>query len=329
MAREFAFQWHITDLCNLRCRHCYQERFDRDRDISLEEWKNIIYNISSTLEGSGYKGLSINITGGEPLVSPLFFPILDILEGISFLKEVNIITNGILLKDYYQRLKSFNKLRYLKVSLESSNPGINDMIRGYGNFERVTENLKGVYSKDIILMFTLAKYNYKDLDGIYTLARDLKVKGFILERFIPLGRGKEIQKEVLGPGEWYEVVSKVGSWLEMNPEDLISYKAFFIDLEEDEIMGAFCNLGDESMCLMPDASIYPCRRLPIVLGNLKEEDFSKVLLRLRDFRSQFSRRDLKGRCNLCIVEDCIGCRALSYALSGDVFSEDYQCWKTE
>ncbi|MGB9681485.1 MAG: radical SAM protein [bacterium] len=327
MAREFTFQWHITDLCNLRCKHCYQERFDKDRDISIDEWRKIIYNISSVLETSGYESLSINVTGGEPLVSPLFFPILDILEDISFIKEFNIITNGILLKDYYQSLISFKKLKSIKVSLEGPFSEINDRIRGSGNFERVIENLKEVYAKDIILMFTLTRYNYIYLDEMYTFAKELNVKGFILERFIPLGRGRWIQGEVLDPKGWYEVVSKVASLIEMTAEDLILYKAFFIDLEEHKIMGAFCNLGDESMCLMPDASVYPCRRLPLLLGNLREEVFSDVLIKLRDFRSQFDKRYLKGKCNLCDIEECIGCRALSYAMFGDVFAQDYECWK--
>jgi len=329
MSREFAFRWHITDLCNLRCRHCYQERFDREKDISIKEWENIIFDIASSLKESGYDSLSINVTGGEPLISPLLFPILDILGDIPFIKEFNIITNGILLKDSYWRLKSFRKLKYLKVSLESPEARINNEIRGDGNFEKVIDNLENVNTKDVILMLTLAKYNYNELDRIYNLAKDLEIKGFILERFVPLGKGKEIQDKVLDPREWYEVVSKVSSWLDMTPEDLISYKAFFIDLEEDEIMGAICNLGDEAMCLMPDASVYPCRRLPIALGNLKEESFSSILLKLRDFREQFDKSQLKGRCYSCEIEDCIGCRALSYALSGDVFKEDSQCWKTK
>jgi radical SAM protein with 4Fe4S-binding SPASM domain len=328
MSKEFAFQWHITDLCNLRCKHCYQERFDRERDLSLKEWDGIISSMVSSLKDSGYDSLSINVTGGEPLISPLLFPILNILEATPFISEFNIITNGILLKDYYQRLKSFERLKYLKVSLEGPDASINDRIRGRGNFQRVIEVLKETCAKDVILMFTLAKYNYRELDKTYILAKDLGIKGFILERFIPLGEGREIQKEALDAREWYEVIDKVSSWLDINPEDLISYKAFFIDLEEGEIMGAFCNLGDESMCLMPDASVYPCRRLPIVLGNLKEEDFSNILLKLRNFRAQFDRKKLKGRCHLCEVDECIGCRALVYALSGDLFDQDPQCWKT-
>ena len=27
---EFYFQWHITDACNLRCKHCYHESYSHN-----------------------------------------------------------------------------------------------------------------------------------------------------------------------------------------------------------------------------------------------------------------------------------------------------------
>ena len=33
--KAFGFQWHVTDRCNLRCRHCYQHRFDDGADLPL------------------------------------------------------------------------------------------------------------------------------------------------------------------------------------------------------------------------------------------------------------------------------------------------------
>ncbi|HRU32441.1 MAG TPA: radical SAM/SPASM domain-containing protein, partial [bacterium] len=75
MVKDFSFQWHITDLCNLRCRHCYQDRFDKERELPVEDCERIISDMVTSLEVSGYESLSINITGGEPLISPLLYPI--------------------------------------------------------------------------------------------------------------------------------------------------------------------------------------------------------------------------------------------------------------
>ncbi|MEN3012342.1 MAG: radical SAM protein, partial [Dictyoglomus thermophilum] len=70
MIKEFSFQWHITDFCNLRCRHCYQENFDRSRELPFERLVHIIEDISTFLKKEGFDRLSINLTGGEPLIYP-------------------------------------------------------------------------------------------------------------------------------------------------------------------------------------------------------------------------------------------------------------------
>ncbi|MGC8972253.1 MAG: radical SAM/SPASM domain-containing protein [bacterium] len=324
MEKEFAFQWHITDLCNLRCKHCYQDRFDSKRDISIDLWKKVIIDMVLTLKLKGYKSLSINITGGEPLISPLLLPIMDFLEELDFIKEVNLITNGINLKSSYHRLNSYNKLSYIKVSLEGPNPESNDFIRGSGNFNRVMENIQDIPER-IIFMYTLTRSNYKWIEDMYHLGNSIGVKGIILERFIPLGVGKGIIDNLMGSEEWMSVLEIIGSLFNVNPKTLLPFRAFFLDIKEQMLLGALCNLGDESMCLMPDGLVYPCRRLPISIGDLKADNFEVILDRLRGFRSKITKSLLKGRCHFCKLDECIGCRALAYAVTGDIYSEDVQC----
>lgn len=327
-SKEFSFQWHITDLCNLRCKHCYQDHFDNSRDLSIEDWNRIISDIVTTLKALGYSHLDINVTGGEPLVSPLLYPILSLLCEIDFIREINIITNGILLNSSYSNLKNYKKVKYIKVSLEGATKDSNDLIRGRKNFDTVIGNIKE-FTNDIILMFTLTKYNYREINEMYNLAESLKVKGFMLERFIPLGTGIGMADKVLDSKEWLYVIKVISDWLDVYPEDLLPYKAFFIDLQEDNILGALCNLGDEAMCLMPDGTVYPCRRLPISMGSLRVEDFSRILNRLKNFREKITNSLLKGKCRHCQISNCIGCRALAYAITGDIYSEDLQCPRDE
>lgn len=326
MEKEFAFQWHITDICNLKCKHCYQDRFDAKRDIHIDIWRRILNNIVQSLKTIGYTGLSINITGGEPLISPLFFPIMEFLEELDFIREVNIITNGINLKALYPRLRWYKKLNYIKVSLEGPNPEVNDLIRGKGNFEKVMCNIMDMPER-IVLMYTLTKFNYDKIEDMCKLGLSLGVKGLILERFIPLGLGRDMMEKTLGSEEWLDTLKIIANLSDTDWTALLPFRAFFIDLQSQEVLGALCNLGDESMCLMPDGMIYPCRRLPISIGDLKVDDFRDILDRLKAFRSRITKHLLKGRCHLCEIDDCIGCRALAYAVTSDIYSEDTQCPK--
>jgi radical SAM protein with 4Fe4S-binding SPASM domain len=326
MGKEFSFQWHLTDLCNLRCKHCYQDNYDNRKDKSFDDIKKILYNLVNYFEDQNFETVSINLTGGEPFLFPHLIPLLEEIEKVQVIKDVNIITNGINLKDINQ-LNRFKKLKYLKVSLEGAREKTNDFIRGEGVFKRVINNL-GNISYPFLLMFTLAKYNYKELDLMYRLAEQVGAKGFILERFIPLGEGNKIKEMVLSYKEWYEVVERVSFWIDGEVEDLLPYKAFYIDFEENTIWGALCNLG-ESCAIMPNGDIYPCRRFPLILGNALYDDFSIIYEKIVKFRENFSKDKLKGKCYLCPEPDCIGCRALSYSLFGDIYAEDIQCWKLQ
>ncbi len=323
MRREFSFQWHITDFCNLRCKHCYQNAFDRRNELDYSNLVNILYNITNSLKKLNINYLSINLTGGEPFLFPHLNSLLAELDKIDIVKEINIITNGTLLPDRVIRKRS-EKLKYLKISLEGAKEETNDLIRGIGSFKRVIENINKT-SFDFILMFTLAKYNYKEIDDMYRLAKNLGAKGFILERFIPLGRGKNIKDMVLESKEWYEILERIATWVDLKPEDLIIYKAFYANFEENTILGAICNLG-EACAVMPNGDVFPCRRFPIILGNLTREGFDEIYKKIIEFRNKFTKDRLKGKCYLCPIEDCIGCRALSYSLALDIFEEDFQCW---
>ncbi|MGC8943071.1 MAG: radical SAM protein [Caldisericia bacterium] len=326
--KEFGFQWHITDFCNLRCKHCYQERFDKEKELSFEKMKFIIDKISDSLTE---RKISVNITGGEPFLRE------DILEIISYInqkenfKEINIITNGtVLTEDLAKNLNKIKKFKYLKISIESNNEEKNDFIRGKGNLKKVIKNIelfKNLSDKKVILMITLTTLNYKDLISFFEFSKNLNVDQIILERFVPLGRGLKIFDYYLKKDEWKEVLREITYFLDLNISliELLPYKAFWIDIKNNKIKGALCNLGDESMALMPDGTIFPCRRLPIPYGNILNDNFKDILEKLKEFRIELEEK-LKGKCKNCTIKNCIGCRALTYSVKGDLYEEDPQCF---
>jgi radical SAM protein with 4Fe4S-binding SPASM domain len=77
--------------------------------------------------------------------------------------------------------------------------------------------------------------------------------------------------------------------------------------------------------VLSDGTVYPCRRLPIPIGNIKEgiENIyfeNQVMKDLRDFN--------KLECGSCSrVGFCRGCRAVAYAMTGDYLAKDPNCFK--
>lgn len=328
-AKTFGFQWHITNLCNLRCKHCYQTDFSRKEDLDTFTLIEIARKISASLSDAV---ISINITGGEPFFRKDLFDIINYLEGVNNVDEISIITNGIALAPHLiEQTNKFSKLKKIKISIEAADAAYNDYIRGRGSFDKIIKNfelLREISNKEKIIMFTIGSYNYKNLKGMLNFARDIAADGVIIERFVPIGKGKQIRDYFLRNYQWLEVVKAIIKYseIEMEPEELLPYKAFYISFRgTEEIKGALCNLGGDTMALMPNGDVYPCRRLPIKIGNILEADFKDILEKLIKFRQKIE-NNIKGRCKECKIDDCIGCRAVVYALTDDLFEEDFQCY---
>jgi len=328
--KTFGFQWHLTDRCNQRCAHCYQEGFTSNGELGLDTLKAAAGRIFAALPD---RRMSINLTGGEPLLFPVLFDLIEHLHTYPTLEEVNIITNGTVASgDVIEGIESFPRVSTLKVSLESADAKVNDRIRGAGNFSCVQENIARFRrtGKSIVLMMTLGRFNLASLEDTVHWARDAGLDGVIVERFVPLGLGRRFADQALLPQDW-ETASRAivrASGISIDPEALLPFRAFWLSLEScaNPLRGALCNLGGESMALMPDGTVYPCRRFPVTAGNILFEPFEEILKRLGTYCPSEIKPRLNGTvCRTCTVEGCAGCRAIALALTGDALADDPQC----
>jgi radical SAM protein with 4Fe4S-binding SPASM domain len=332
MKDQFHIQWHITNLCNLRCKHCYQEDFSTKHDLDWGGLKKISNNILGTLK-QWDQTATIHLTGGEPLLKQELFPLLKDLDQSPAVEELGIITNGLLFdQDVIQRLSKFSKLRKIKISLDGADEETNDSIRQEDTFDRVVKNISLIREKssfEIILMFTVMRRNFESLPAFFKLSQELGTDGFIIERFIPWGRGRERMDEVLNKEEWRELRETLLNLFSIDERNaLLPYQAFQVNFngEEPELLGAPCVIGRDGLCIMPEGSVFPCRRFPMSIGNLLNDPLkdiwegSSLLDQLR------KKKNLKGRCGKCEIEDCSGCRSLVLALTGDFLEEDPHCW---
>lgn len=331
MKEQFHIQWHITNLCNLRCTHCYQDDFLKQRDLDWVGLQKVSDNILHTLRGWDQTAC-IHLTGGEPLLKPELFPLLHDLDQNLQVEELGIITNGLLLdKTFVRRLSAFPKLKKIKISLDGADAKTNDSIRGEETFERVLQNIPLIKKRDdieIIFMFTVMKRNFRDLPSFFKLSQDLGVDGFIIERFIPLGRGKKRMDEVMNQEEWREMINTILDLFSIEEENsLLPYQAFQVSFkgEEPELLGAPCVIGRDGLCVMPDGDVYPCRRFPLSIGNLLETSLRQILNESEIIGKLGKKKYLKGRCGSCEIENCRGCRSLALALTGDYLAEDPHC----
>jgi len=324
----------ITNKCNLRCIHCYSS--EQYEDLTTEE----VYHVLDMLFNAGI-GM-IDFGGGEPLLREDIFDIIKYSKKLGFYTSIS--TNGILLNyDYVKHLKKLD-IDHVCISLDGVNPRTHDFIRNKkGSYEKTLNGIKNCVNAGINTQVSTVfmKSNINELSDLYDLLQSLKVDGWYVYDFVPAGRGKEIQKEVLDPKQREKLYIElqqlaVTSKISLKPYPYLvtinstyDKKSFFYRAygQLSEIIQG-CPTARWTCHISNNGDMHPCHLLPFKLGNLKQENFAdiwfsknnKVLNDLRD------RTLLKGNCKTCKYRDvCGGCRAQAYWRTGDYLEGD-NCW---
>lgn len=105
----------VTDICNIRCQYCMPEHVSflpKDRHLSFEQ----IAEFVSAVAPLGLR--HVRITGGEPLVRPQLWRLIELLHQIPKVEEIGLTTNGTLLADQLPELARAG-LRRVNISLDS------------------------------------------------------------------------------------------------------------------------------------------------------------------------------------------------------------------
>jgi radical SAM protein with 4Fe4S-binding SPASM domain len=332
MNEPFFIQWHLTNFCNLRCPHCYQDDFSKESDLEWSKLKKISGNLLHSVR-EWKREACIYLTGGEPLLKPDLLPLLNDLDQQSMVQELGIITNGLPIdQEMVRKLSGVSKLKKIKISLDGGDAETNDSLRQKGTFGKVMQHLSLIKKEnkfEIILMFTAMKKNFKSLPSLFKLCQDLDINGLIIERFIPLGRGRKITNEVLTREEWKKMVGMLLDVFSIEGEDpcFLPYQAFQISFNggEPELLGASCVIGRDGICVMPNGDVLPCRRFPISIGNLLTDSLNTIWEKSELLEHLREKENLKGKCANCEIKECRGCRSLAFALTGDYLGEDPHC----
>ena len=110
-------------------------------------------------------------TGGEPTLHPQLFELLETVDGAGY--STYLMTNGTRMrKETAERLSKMSHLIRVQVSLESTDPKINDSIYGKGLHRRVLKTLDILREQGVpvALAVTPMKDNEEGLPGIEEFA---------------------------------------------------------------------------------------------------------------------------------------------------------------
>ena len=190
----------ITDRCNLKCIYCvpydFIPKLPHKEILSYEEILHIV-RISVRL------GISkVRITGGEPLVRKGVYDFLEQLTKMQGLLDISLTTNGVLLKDNINKIKSAG-IKRINISLDTLNRKKFRQIAGYDFFNQIWEGIelaqKMGFDPIKINVVPLKGVNYDELLDIAALSIAYPFHIRFIE-YMPMGTNQmEIDRHLLFP----------------------------------------------------------------------------------------------------------------------------------
>ncbi len=342
---HFIIQWHITERCNWRCKHCYQESEEQE-ELSFKDLKKIFQQCIDLFEALKIppNRTYINIGGGEPFLREDFFGFLELLEKRFFLSRVGIMTNGSLITDSVAKDLKKMGVERIQVSLEGLEK-TNDEIRGKGSFKKIIKTIRILrkYGLSVRVSLTVTKRNWEELGELAMYLKSIGVHALGARRFVPRGRGVQLKDLLLSPVELRDFYVKRGNLkkeldehgkfvLTPGCEDGIFYSQFTSQrkhLRSINIRRDWCAVGKFHLTVFVNGKVLACRRLPIVVGDALRETLleiwfnSDILWKLR------SPDNYHYLCRNCPYFDkCFsGAKCISYAYFNKLFMPDPQCWR--
>lgn len=340
MKPYFAFQWHITEECDQRCKHCYIFAEDNSKKIdqmNFEQMKEVVANCEDMCLMYGRRPY-FYITGGDPILHKEFWKLMGLLKEKNI--PFTILGNPFHLTDEVcQKLKDCGCEKY-QLSIDGMRE-THDWFRMPGSFDITLSKIAILKKAGIraVIMTTVSSVNIKEIPDIIDTVVKHKADVFAFSRYVPTSDEKSTG---IDPMEYralleqcdikYKKYEAAGCETYFNKKDhlwtLYEYETGAFKIPSDAKTGMIyggCNCGNCHLTILPTGEIYACRRVAdSLVGNIFEDRLADVWVTGVE---KYREYDKFSKCSKCkLLAWCRGCPAVAKGTYGDFYSEDPQCW---
>lgn len=294
---------HLTDNCNLKCAWCTDKELRKNRaTLPIETIEKLFkefgeHNTGVTLEG-----------GGEPTLHPHFEEVVDIGNRMGV--DLGLITNGT--TDISERI---HKLKWVRISLDSSNEEEYIAEKGVDAFARVLSNLEKMTSMRnpqktyIGIGYVLTKRNQATLK---TLIDKLDHIGVDYLYFRPVEEAPDIVPTL---EEMLDLRKQLAEWTK---DKRIKYMITIDDRVVDRNNHLPCIAHSLTSIIHANGEVSLCekrRNENVILGNVRENSFEEIWN--STCREQITQRLLNPECQ----QGCSACRITGFNMMFDSLSK--------
>ncbi len=337
--------WNSTLKCNLKCIHCYANAGRKVNELSTEEAKEMIDDLSSM------KIPVLLFSGGEPLLREDIFELAEyaVKKGV----PCSLSTNGTLItEEVAEKLKDAG-FSYVGVSIDGMED-VNDRFRGVkGAFKKAFEGLLNAKEAGIMtgIRFTVTRYNLRDVPEVVNLLAENDIPRFCLYHLVPSGRA-DFEQDITNEERRKLIEWLINRAIELhesgyvteiltvdNPADGVYLHLWLKERGEEEKaksaleflrMRGSDNSGKRIACIDAEGFVNPNQFWwDYSCGNVREKPLSEIWLNPKDellLKLREKTKYLRGRCGKCRFKEWCGGFRLRALRAGDLWGDDPSCY---
>jgi len=315
----------LTNLCNLKCTFCFQERKKRADRMTTQNWLDVINQIP--------KKSRVTLTGGDPF---MFKDFETIFSKVNEVAETNMITNGLLLSNQkIENLINEKNFKVLAVSIDTigninrdvTKPQWEKLLLQLKNFISLRE--KNSVEKALDIKTVILEENIDDLFKIHKFATEtlkadthsfMLLKGAAIQHSDLMFDFEQIDKETeayqykkfdnlvhqLNLIKEYDYKNGYKSYLHpnlLNFNDQKSFKKedllYLNNTKHDPKEFSTCYAPWGCVYINVDGSLFPC--MAVAMGNVKTTKISEIIFseKFQKFKNIIRKRGTINGCNRC------------------------------
>ena len=329
----------LTRICNMRCIHCASSAGNvRPSGELRDEEMNAVIDEAHHL---GVKDMVFS--GGEPLLRKNWANLAARVRDYGM--KLGMVSNGTYVKENATPIARYTT--GFSMSLDGLEETHNFIRQSKNAFKDVVEAFREMARREVcrFAITSVSRLNIDELEGIYSLLKELEVTGWQVQLTFSSGRMKEQNQQICLPKDVKRIVNflvnvRREGILELHTGDNIGY--FTADeklLRRHKWNG--CHAGISAVSVEADGNVKGCLCLVpeyiegkhFVEGNVKNRSLRDIWFDNAHFsyNRTFEIEKVRGFCRCCPhLSACrCGCTAFAFYVSGTKYDNPYCLYRIQ
>lgn len=299
-------QMELTEACNLKCRFCYNSQKPR--------FNNSAFRMMDILSEQGV--MQLTLTGGEPLMHPQFFEILD--YATKKFPNVMVLSNGALMNEDNVKRISSSGVMSVSISIHGTrfvHESLTGVRGSYDDSIRAIQNYLAIGTVPVASNFVLNAINKAVLPETANLFHAIGLKFMTITRFVPVGIGKHATDLEIGADDMLDAMRFAHTFMKTTSNPHIEFAEAIphcIVPQDLQYLANTCSYGYDRFYVDVNGNMMVCglSRIPLG-GNILEKSIVDIKKESLVFSKYMADEHVDLTCLRCnLFAKCHGgCRA--------------------